>query len=201
MEGTHSMSCPPARSKLFPPAGGYRKLLSFQKSEIVFDLTFRFCRRFLKPGDRTIGQMEQAARSGKQNIAEGSKAAATAKDTEIHLTNVALASLEELLLDYEDYLRVRNLPQWEKDSPQALFMREQGKAHNADARYFLDLAESRDAEAVANMAICLIHQARFLLQRQIQSLGERFLAEGGFRERMTSMRRTERERQQGQSGA
>ena len=187
--------------RLFPPAGGYRKLLSFQKSEIVFDLTFQFCRRFLKPGDRTIGQMEQAARSGKQNIAEGSKAAATAKDTEIHLTNVALASLDELLLDYEDYLRVRQLPQWEKDSPQALFMREKGRIHNADTRYFLDLAESREAEAVANMAICLIHQARFLLQRQLQALGEKFLVEGGFRERMTRMRRAERERQQKGAGA
>ena len=187
--------------RLFPPAGGYRKLLSFQKSEIVFDLTFQFCRRFLKPGDRTIGQMEQAARSGKQNIAEGSKAAATAKDTEIHLTNVALASLDELLLDYEDYLRVRQLPQWEKDSPQALFMREKGRIHNADTRYFLDLAESREAEAVANMAICLVHQARFLLQRQLQALGEKFLVEGGFRERMTRMRRAERERQQKGAGA
>ena len=190
-----------APNSLFPPAGGYRKLLSFQKSEIVFDLTFQFCRRFLKPGDRTIGQMEQAARSGKQNIAEGSQAAATAKDTEIHLTNVALASLDELLLDYEDYLRVRNLPQWEKNSPQALFMREQGKVHNADARYFLNLAGSREADAVANMAICLIHQARFLLQRQLQSLGNRFLAEGGFRERMTRLRRTERERQRKEPGA
>ena len=93
------------------------------------------------------------------------------------------------------------MPQWEKNSPQALFMREQGKVHNADARYFLDLAGSREAEAVANMAICLIHQARFLLQRQLQSLGNRFLAEGCFRERMTRLRRTERERQRKEPGA
>ena len=109
--------------------------------------------------------------------------------------------MDELLLDYEDYLRVRQLPQWEKDSPQALFMREKGRIHNADTRYFLDLAESREAEAVANMAICLIHQARFLLQRQLQALGEKFLVEGGFRERMTRMRRAERERQQKGAGA
>src|SRR3954470_24685233 len=92
-----------------PPHGNYRDLLSYQKAEVIYDLTFRFCQRFLTKGDRTIDQMVQAARSGKQNIVEGSKAAGTSKEMEIKLTNVARASLEELLNDYQDFLRVRNL--------------------------------------------------------------------------------------------
>ena len=95
-----------------PPHGNYEELLSYQKAEVVFDLTFRFCHRFLKTGDRTIDQMVQAARSGKQNIIEASKASGTSKETEIKLTNVARASLEELLADYRDFLRVRDLGQW-----------------------------------------------------------------------------------------
>src|SRR5882762_7549310 len=104
-----------------PPHGQYQRLLSYQKAEIVYDLTFRFCQRFLKCGDRTVDQMVQAARSGKQNIAEGSKASGTSKATEIKLTNVARASLEELLIDYGDFLRTRNLPTWTKDSKEAAF--------------------------------------------------------------------------------
>src|SRR6267143_1064411 len=99
-----------------PPHGHYQELLSYQKAEVVFDLTYRFCQRFLERGDRTNDQMVQAARSGKQNIAEGSKASLTSKETEIKLTNVARASLEELLVDYRDFLRVRDFPLWEKDS-------------------------------------------------------------------------------------
>lgn len=93
-----------------PKSGNYRELLSYRKSEIIYDLTFRFCEKHLKRGDHTIDQVVQAARSGKQNIAEGSKAAVTSTETEIKLTNVARASLEELLIDYQDYLRVRDLP-------------------------------------------------------------------------------------------
>src|SRR5580704_10084076 len=96
-----------------PPHGNYAELLSYQKAEVVYDLTFRFCERFLKRGDRTIDQMVQAARSGKQNIAEASKASGTSKEMEIKLNNVARASLEELLLDYRDFLRVRDFPIWE----------------------------------------------------------------------------------------
>src|SRR6478736_6339033 len=99
-----------------PPHGNYRELLSYQKAEVVYDITFRFCQQFLSKGDRTIDQMVQAARSGKQNIAEGSKAAGTSKEMEIKLTNVARASLEELLVDYGDYLRVRDLKLWDKNS-------------------------------------------------------------------------------------
>ena len=99
------------RARLLPPHGNYRKLLSYQKAEVVYDVTFRFCARFLRKSDRTVDQMIQAARSGKQNIAEASQASGTSKETEIKLTNVARASLEELRLDYEDFLRHRRLPQ------------------------------------------------------------------------------------------
>ena len=107
----------PEDSPGFLPSGGnYQQLLSYKKSEILYDLTFRFCERHLKRGDRTIDQMVQAARSGKQNIAEGSKASVTSTEMELKLTNVARASLEELLLDYQDFLRVRDFPLWEKNA-------------------------------------------------------------------------------------
>src|SRR5262245_62764690 len=102
-----------------PPHGHYQTLLSYQKAEVVYDLTFRFCQRFLTKGDRTIDQMVQAARSGKQNIAEGSQASGTSRETEIKLTNVARSSLEELLVDYQDFLRVRDLRLWDKNSREA----------------------------------------------------------------------------------
>ena len=117
-----------------PPHGNYRELLSYQKSEIVYDLTYRFCERFLKRGDRTIDQMVQAARSGKQNIAEGSKASLTSKEMEIKLTNVARASLEELLVDYQDFLRVREFRLWAKDSKEALYIRRLGNKSNGPMR-------------------------------------------------------------------
>src|SRR5437773_7368162 len=118
-------------SGFVPPHGNYQELLSYQKAEVVYDLTYRFCQRFLNRGDRTIDQMVQAARSGKQNIAEGSKAAGTSKEMEIKLTNVARASLEELLVDYRDFLRVRDLRLWEKDSKEARFVRDLGKKSHA----------------------------------------------------------------------
>ena len=98
------------KSGFLPPHGNYRELLSYQKAEVVYDLTYRFCKRFLSRGDRTIDQMVQAARSGKQNIAEGSKASGTSKEMEIKLTNVARASLEELLVDYRDFLAGPRFP-------------------------------------------------------------------------------------------
>lgn len=118
---------PPEDDTFLPKKGNYRDLLAYRKSEIVFDLTCHFCRRFLSKGDRTVDQMIQAARSGKQNIAEGSKAAATSSETEIKLTNVARASLEKLLIDYQDFLRVRCHPIWEKDSREALYVRKLGR--------------------------------------------------------------------------
>lgn len=177
--------------RLLPKGGGYRRLLSFRKAQIIYDLTVAFCRRYLSRDARTTDQMVQAARSGKQNIAEGSMASATSRKTEIKLTNVARASLEELLLDYEDYLRTRGLRLWDKDSPESLFMRKASLRHD-HSEWFLNLAHSRNDEVFANMAVCLIHQAAFLLKKQLNVLEERFLQEGGLRERMTRLRKQRR---------
>lgn len=171
-----------------PPHGNYRELLSYQKAEVVYDLTYRFCKRFLTRGDRTIDQMIQAARSGKQNIAEGSKASGTSKETEIKLTNVARASLEELLVDYQDYLRVRDLRLWTKDSKEAQFVRNLGNKPHTTYETYREFSETRPAEVVANIAICLIHQANYLLDQQIRRLQQDFVKEGGIRERMTRAR-------------
>lgn len=182
-------------NKLLPPTGNYRELLSYQKSEVIYDLTYRFCDRFFKKGDRTIDQMLQAARSGKQNIVEGSKASLTSTEMEIKLTNVARASLEELLEDYRDYLRVRDLTLWPKDSWEAKYVRRLGhKSHTTYATY-RSYVETRPAEIVANIAICLIHQANYLLDQQLKALEKAFLENGGLRERMTLARLQVREEQ------
>ena len=177
--------------RLLPKGGGYRRLLSFRNAQIIYDLTVAFCRRYLSRDARTTDQMVQAARSGKQNIAEGSMASATSRETEIKLTNVARASLEELLLDYEDYLRMRGLRLWDKDSPESLLMRKASLRHD-HSEWFLNLAHSRNDEVFANMAVCLIYQAAFLLKKQLNVLEERFLQEGGLRERMTRLRKQRR---------
>ena len=166
-----------------PPHGGYRALHSYQKAEVIYDLTFRFCQRFLEKRDRTVDQMVQAARSGKQNIAEGSRAAGTSTETEIKLTNVARASLEELLVDYQDFLRVRGLRTWAKESREAIYVR-----NVRELESFHEFSENRPAEVVANIAICLIHQTNYLLDRQIRRLEQDFVRNGGIRERMTKAR-------------
>ncbi|MCG3163477.1 MAG: hypothetical protein JMDDDDMK_04904 [Acidobacteria bacterium] len=171
-----------------PPHGNYQKLLSYQKAEVVYDLTFRFCERFLKRGDRTIDQMVQAARSGKQNIVEGSKASGTSKEMEIKLTNVARASLEELLVDYQDFLRVRDLRIWTKDSREAQYVRKLGMQSPISYETYREFCETRSAEVVANIALCLIHQTNYLLDQQIRRLEQDFIKEGGLRERMTRVR-------------
>ena len=172
---------------LLPRSGNYRKLYTYQKAEAIYDITYYFCRNYLRLGDRTIDQMVQAARSGKQNIVEGSAASATSKETEIKLVNVAKASLQELLIDYEDYLRTRNHLQWENNSAELLKMRELGKKHN-DSAFYMQLVKTRPPETIANMAICLIKQNDYMLFKQLQSLSEDFLKNGGMRERMTRMR-------------
>jgi four helix bundle suffix protein len=182
-------------SLILPPRGDYQTLLSYQKSEVVYQITYRFCQRFLKRGDRTVDQMVQAARSGKQNIVEGSKAATTSKEMEIKLTNVARASLEELLEDYRDYLRVRDLRIWDKQSREAAYVRKLGRAMPLSFEVFRDFTDSRSAEVVANIAICLINQANYLLDHQLKSLERSFLKEGGLRERMTQARLQAREQQ------
>jgi four helix bundle protein len=138
-----------------PPHGGYEDLLSFQKARIVYDGTSRFCGRFFEKRDQTRDQMVQAARSGKQNILEGSQASGTSKGTEIKLVNVARASLEELLEDYRDFLRVPTLQLWDKDSREARFVRRLGARKDASYGTYI---ETRAPEVVANILICLIHQ-------------------------------------------
>jgi four helix bundle suffix protein len=174
--------------RLLPAYGNYRELRSFQKAEIVYDLTYRFCERFLRRGDRTIDQMVQAARSGKQNIIEGSKASGTSKETELKLTNVARASLEELLADYEDFLRVRNAAIWDKESKEAKYVRRIGGKAGVSYEAFREFVETRPGEVVANIALCLINQANYLLDQQIRRLEQDFLKKGGLRERMTKAR-------------
>jgi len=175
-------------SGFLKPRGDYRTLLSYQKSEVIYEITYRFCQKFLERRDRTVDQMVQAARSGKQNIIEGSKAAVTSKETEIKLTNVARASLEELLEDYYDYLRVRDLNIWDKQGKEALFTRKLSQTTPLTYDVFREFVETRPANVIANIAICLIHQTNYLLDQQLKRLEQDFLKTGGLRERMTQAR-------------
>ena len=171
-----------------PPHGGYGHLLSYKKAEIVYDATVHFCDRFVDRRSRTHDQMVQAARSGKQNIIEGSMASATSKETEIKLTNVARASLEELLADYHDFLRVRKLPLWDKNHPEAQEVRRKGYGTDGTYGTYGTYIESSGPETAANTIICLIHQTNYLLDQQLRSLEQSFVKEGGLRERMTRAR-------------
>jgi len=177
--------------KLIRPTGNYRKLLSYQKTEVIYEITFYFCSTYLQKGDRTVDQMVQAARSGKQNIIEGSAASATSAKTEIKLVNVAKASLQELLEDYIDYLRTRGHRQWEEGSVELETMRQLGREHS-DAEYFMNLCSSRPPETIANMAIVLIKQADYLLFKQLERLEKDFVDQGGFSERMMRVRKEKR---------
>ena len=188
-ESRSSASCSSRSSEGFLPAhGGYESLLSFQKSRIVYDATVRFCGRFIDKRSRTTDQMIQAARSGKQNILEGSQASGTSKEMEIKLTNVARASLEELLEDYRDFLRSCNQPEWDKDSREVRFVRKLGSSQELSYELFRDFIDTRPGDVVANIVISLIHQTNYLLDQQIRRLEKDFLKEGGLRERMTKAR-------------
>lgn len=171
--------------------GNYRELLSYRKAETLYDITYHFVNRFLQKGDRTIDQMIQAARSGKQNIVEGSAASSTSRETEIKLVNVAKASLQELLVDYEDYLRVRKLPQWQSGDSQFEQTRTYCSRHN-DTADFTDKLPERSDIAIANIAIILIKQIDYLLFRQIEALKKAFLEQGGIKEEMTRARKNYR---------
>jgi four helix bundle suffix protein len=140
--------------------------------------------------------MIQAARSGKKNILEGSKAGRTSKETEIKLTNVARASLEELLDDYLDFLRARDLPLWPKESKEAIFVRELGRKPDLSFEDFRQFVDTRPAATVANIAICLIHQTNYLIDQQLRRLDRDFIEQGGLRERMTRARLEARKLQQ-----
>ena len=139
------------------PSGGYRQLRSFQMATVIYDATVKFCARFVDPRSRTTDQMVQAARSGRQNIAEGSRAAAASSQTELRLVQVARASLDELLLDYEDFLRHRKLRAWGKDDPEAKAVRELGFPHPADSADLTDPADVGDRERWARYAPWLEH--------------------------------------------
>jgi len=176
------------RERLLKSPGDPRNLLAYKKAELIYLITFRFCGRFLRKGDRTVDQMVQAARSGKQNIIEGVEAAVTSKETELKLVNVARASLGELLEDYHDYLATRGHAVWEKDSEKAVFVREKSRDPEAAYKMFSEFAETRPDEVVANIAVCLIHQCRYLLERFLKQREEAFLKDGGLRERLTNAR-------------
>lgn len=171
-----------------PKHGGYRNLITYQKAEIIYDGTIYFTRRAFKKYDRTIDQMVQAARSGKQNIAEASMASATSKEMEIKLTNVARASLEELKIDYEDFLRKNTYEIWGKDHRYTQRFRELNRTPNATYETYKKAIEHEQLEICANSMICLINIVSYLLAHQIKSLEKAFLNEGGLRERMTKAR-------------
>ncbi|MBI5056121.1 MAG: four helix bundle protein [Nitrospirae bacterium] len=173
--------------QLIPPHGGYRDLQSYKMSEIVYDATVVFCDRFIDRRSRTHDQMVQAARSSKQNIAEGSMASGTSKKTELKLIGVARASLEELLLDYEDFLRQRGLSLWGKEHEQALVVRKLAHSKNRSYMTYKTSIEY-SPEMAANTLICLVHQTNYLLDQQLRALEKDFLKEGGFTERLYSAR-------------
>ena len=172
-----------------PPHGGYRHLFSYQKAEIIYDGTVYFTTRFFHKYDRTVGQMVQAARSGKQNIAEGSMASATSKEMEIKLTNVARASLEELMIDYEDFLRTRKLPLWDKNHRLVARLRELNTSTPNATYATFQKAIEHDAPEICANTICT-----YLLKNQMLQLESAFVKEGGMRERMTWARIKEREK-------
>jgi restriction system protein len=176
------------------PSGGYRKLRSFQVATVIYDATVSFCARFLDKRSRTVDQMVQAARSGRQNIAEGSRASAISTQTELRLVNVARASLDELLLDYEDFLRQHGKRQWDKNDREARAVREVGRERAEPAAYSPWLSQA-DPAVVANALICLIHQANYLLDQQISALERDFIHEGGYSESLAAARLAERARQ------
>lgn len=170
--------------QLIPPHGGYRELQSYKMAEIVYDATVAFCDRFINRRSRTHDQMVQAARSGKQNIAEGSMASGTSKKTELKLIGLARASLEELLLDYQDFLRQQGLSLWGKEHPEAQAIRKLAWAKNKSYMTYKTYIAASPPEVAANTIICLVHQANYLLDRQLKALEKDFLKEGGFTERL-----------------
>ena len=174
--------------KIVLPHGGYKNLIVYRKSDVIYEGTALFCRRFLPPrGDRTVDQMIQAARSCKQNIAEGSAASGTSKETEIKLTNVARATLDELMEDYRDYLKRCNLHEWAPDSEKALAARDYAKAH-CDWSEWKEIFETRPAETLANLMLTLCNQASYMLGRMIERQEADFKKFGGVRERMHAAR-------------
>lgn len=177
---------------IIEPHGGYRSLKAYQTTEIIYDGTIKFCERLINPRSRTRDQMIQASRSGKQNIAEGSQASGTSKKTELKLVGIARASLEELLLDYQDFLRQRNLPLWGKEHPRSKKIRSLAYKENRSYLTYKPYIEDYSAEVAANTLICLIHQANYLLDQMLRKLDQQFLEKGGFTERLYHSRKKAR---------
>lgn len=188
-----------AGQKRIRPSGGYRGLRSFQAATVIYDATVAFCDRFVDKRSRLVDQMVQAARSGRQNIAEGSRASATSSQTELRLVNVARASLDELLLDYEDFLRQHGKRRWGKDEPEARGVCAVGATlvNRADRPDLGDASDTAayaawldhpDPAVVANAVICLVHQANYLLDQQIAGLERAFISEGGYSESLAAAR-------------
>ena len=181
-----------------PPHGGYQNLLAYQKALVIYDATLHFCGRFIDIKSRTHDQMVQAARSGKQNILEGSQASGTSKETEIKLTNVARASQEELLEDYRDFIRNRQIEEWTATHPYAQRLRRLNRTPGANYETFKKGIEHSDPAICANVIVGLIKVTNYLLDQQLRRLEQDFLKEGGLRERMTSARLAARARQRSQ---
>lgn len=195
------MQCDMTDKDFIRQDNNYRTLKAFQKAECVYDVTYYFANKFLSKGDRTIDQMVQAARSGKQNLAEGNIDGVTSKEMEIKLTNVNRASLHELLLDYEDYLRVRGLEQWPYDDPRCVQTRAFCKKH-LDSAVYREKIKDRSDETIANIAITLIHQCDVLIRGLIEWQKRNFLENGGIKEEMYRARKAYRDRNgfNGQNG-
>jgi len=177
---------------IIAPHGGYKSLKSYQNAEIVYDATVAFCDRYIDKRSRTHDQMVQAARSGKQNIVEGSEVSGTSRKMELKLVGVARASLEELLNDYRDYLRQHKLSLWDKSDPKAQFIRKLAYARHRSYMTYMAYIEEKSAETAANTIVCLIHQTNYLLDQQLRQLEKRFLEEGGFTERLYQARQNYR---------
>lgn len=169
---------------LIPQHDGYRDLKSYQNAEIVYDGTVKFCDRLIDRRSRTHDQMVQAARSGKQNIAEGSMASGTSKKTEMKLIGVARASLEELLIDFQDFLRQRKMPLWQKSQSKSQVIRKLAYSEHRSYSTYKTYIEEASAEVAANTMICLIHQTNYLLDQLLRQLEQDFLNQGGFTENL-----------------
>jgi len=188
-EGEHRVS---KTAKLVPAHGGYRNLQSYQMSQLVYDATAKFCDRFIDRGSRTHDQMVQAARSGNKNLAEGSQISETSKKIELKLVGIARGSLEELLGDYQDFLRQRELPLWDKNRPMAAMVRQLAYAKDRSYKTYSTYVEFAPPEVAPNTIICLIHQTNYLIDQQRAQLEKAFLTEGGFSERLYQARREAR---------
>lgn len=170
----------------------YTNLKSYQQAVIIHDITFNFCNKYIEKTSRTKDQMEQAARSGKQNIVEGSSNR-TSEKNELKLIGVARASFQELLEDYKDFLRQRNLKLWNKDDAQAKEIR--NLSYQPNRTYSTYQVYLENPEIAANVAICLIHQVNYLLDQQIKSLEKEFVQGGGYNEKLRWQREEEKKKQ------